>query len=111
MHQHWSELYSSLPESLFNWGLHIFISEIIQNATCTANSGARTTHATEPTVAATATTTGTDLAETNEAASAEAGAAEHSIGILVPPALAATNAAGYGTDPADPTTWNFFWYV
>ena len=107
MLQHWSELYSSLPESLLNSGLHIFISEIIQNATCRAKSVATTTQATEPPIASTATTTGADLAETTEAASVEAGAAEHSIGILVPHALAAAKAAGYGTDSADPTKWNF----
>ena len=72
---------------------------------CTATS-ATATEATDPTRAATAAATGTDLAEPTEAAAAKAVAAEHNIGILMPPALAEANAAGYGTGPADPTTWN-----
>ena len=45
----------------------------------------------------------TDPAEPTEAEATEAGAAEHSIGILAPPALLAASAAGYDTDPAQPT--------
>ena len=75
MLQHWSELFSSPLPSLLNWGLHIFISEIMQNPVFTAKS-ATSTQATEPTYAATATATGTDPAEPTEAAAAEAGAAE-----------------------------------
>ena len=45
---------------------------------------ATTTQAADRTRAATATATGTDLAEPTEAAAAEAVAAEHNIGILVP---------------------------
>ena len=68
---------------------------------------ATATQGTGPTGAATATAAGTGPAKPTEAAAAEAGAAKHSIGILAAPALAAANAADYGTDSADLTTWNF----
>ena len=73
----------------------------MQNAMCTAIS-ATATQATDQTRVAAAAATGTDIAEPTEAAAAEAVAAEHNIGIRVPPALAAANAAGYGTDPPTP---------